>query len=98
MAADSREAQLLSAPIPTVPELAAQASPVSYVAPVAAPFLLLHGKSDRLIPSAQSARLYEMLRRAGTSVEFHAYDGADHMWLGDNDSAMDAVDRTIDFL
>jgi acetyl esterase/lipase len=98
MAADSREAQLLGAPLPTVPELTAQASPVSHAGPDAPPFLLLHGRNDRFIPCVQSERLRDALQQAGNQVEFEVYDGADHMWLGAPDAAAQAVDRTIEFL
>jgi hypothetical protein len=43
MAADSREALLVGAPLPTVPDRVSQASPLSYVRAGAPPFLLLHG-------------------------------------------------------
>jgi acetyl esterase/lipase len=97
-AADSREAQLVGAPLPAVPELAAQASPASHVRPDAPPFLLLHGRNDHLVPCAQSERFRRLLATAGTEVEFDVYDGADHMWLGSPDAADRALERTIDFL
>jgi acetyl esterase/lipase len=98
MAADSREAQLLGAPVPTVPDLAAEASPITYVSPGAPPFLLLHGRADRFIPCVQSERLRDALQGAGAPVEFTGYDGADHMWLGSPAAADDALVRTIGFL
>jgi dipeptidyl aminopeptidase/acylaminoacyl peptidase len=98
MAADSREAQLLGAPPPTVPELTAQASPVSHARPGAPPFLLLHGTSDRLVPCRQSERLRDALAAAGGPVEFETYDGADHMWLGSPAAAERALHRTIEYL
>ena len=98
MAADSREAQLLGAPVPTVPDLAAQASPVTHVSPGAPPFLLLHGRADRAIPCVQSERLRDALQEAGAPVYLTGYDGADHMWLGSPEAAADALTRTIGFL
>ena len=98
MAADAREALLLGEPVPAVPELAAEASPVSQVRPEAPPFLLLHGRDDRLIPCAQSERLAVRLRRTGVPVELETYPGAGHMWLGTPQTAERALDRTIDFL
>ncbi|WP_219419545.1 alpha/beta hydrolase [Pseudonocardia nigra] len=94
----SREAQLLGAPAPTVPEVAAQAGPVHHVSPAAPPFLLLHGRDDRFVPCVQSERLATALRAAGADVDLHVYDGADHMWLGAPDAARDALERTITFL
>jgi acetyl esterase/lipase len=98
MAGDSREALLVGAPLPTVPDRVSQASPLSYVRAGAAPFLLLHGRDDHLIPCSQSQRLREALQQAGNSVEFETYAGSDHMWRGAPAAAADALDRTIDFL
>jgi acetyl esterase/lipase len=90
----TREAQLLGAPAAEVPEQAAQASPVSHASATAPPFLLLHGRADRLVPCVQSERLAGRL----PDVDLHTYDGADHMWLGAPDAAADALDRTVAFL
>jgi acetyl esterase/lipase len=94
----TREAQLLGAPAPALPEAAAQASPVTYASSAAPPFLLLHGETDRFIPSVQSERLHAALVRAGAEAELVVYSGADHMWLGSPDAAADARNRTIAFL
>ena len=96
----SREALLIGAAAPTALEIAAQASPISHVTPSAVPFLLLHGRADRMVPAVQSERLHDALAAAGVRVELHLYDGADHMWLGAAGAAAaaDAVPRTIDFL
>ncbi|WP_249523005.1 alpha/beta fold hydrolase [Modestobacter marinus] len=93
-APDSREAQLLGAPVSTVPELAAQAGPLTHASPSAPPFLLLHGRADRFVPCVQSERLAGLL----PDVQLHTYDGADHMWLGAPDAATDALARTVAFL
>ena len=94
----TREAQLLGAPAPRVPELAAQASPVTHVTPGAPPFLLVHGAADRVIPCVQSERLFSALQEAGVEVEYEVYEGADHMWLGSPVAAEQALDRTVDVL
>jgi acetyl esterase/lipase len=94
----SREAQLLGAPVASVPDVAAQASPVSYASAAAPPFLLLHGVADRFVPCVQSERLSAALRSAGADVELITYEGADHMWRGAPDAAENALIRTIAFL
>ena len=96
--ATTREAMLLGASPATVPALAAQASPVSHVSPAAPPVLLLHGRADRFVPCVQSERLRDALTAAGTPVELHTYDDADHMWLGSPAAATDALTRTVAFL
>ncbi|MCZ2815931.1 alpha/beta hydrolase [Modestobacter sp. VKM Ac-2984] len=95
---DSRESQLLGAPVSAVADRAAEASPITHVSPAAPPVLLLHGRADRFVATAQSQRLHDALAAAGTDVELHTYDGADHMWLGTPEVATDALDRTITFL
>ena len=94
----TREAMLLGAAPATVPERAAQAGPISHVSADAPPTLLLHGRADRAIPAVQSERLHAALVAAGADARLHLYDGADHMWLGSDRAAADAVTRTIDFL
>ena len=94
----TREARLLGAPAPAVPELAAQAAPISHVRPDAPPFLLLHGEADRFIPFVQSVRLHTALVEAGARAELYLYEDADHMWLGSPEAAEQALDRTIDHL
>ena len=96
--ATTREAQLLGAAAVTVPDVAAQASPVSHVSPAAPPFLLLHGRADRFVPCVQSERLHDALAAAGTDVALHTYDDADHMWRGSPAAAADALTRTLAFL
>ena len=95
---ETREARLLGGPVPTVPELAAQAGPISHVRPDAPPFLLLHGEADRFIPFVQSVRLHTALVEAGARAELYLYEDADHMWLGSPEAAEQALDRTIDHL
>jgi acetyl esterase/lipase len=90
----TREALLLGAAPADVPELAAQASPVTHTGPAAPPFLLLHGDADRLVPHDQSVRLAQLL----PDVEFETLPGADHMWLGSPDAARTAFQRTTTFL
>jgi acetyl esterase/lipase len=94
----TREAQLCGGPPPQVPDVAAQASPVTHVSPDAPPFLLLHGAADRFVPCVQSERLYAALVEAGVEAELDVYEDADHMWLGSVEAAGKALDRTIDVL
>jgi acetyl esterase/lipase len=74
------------------PAVAALASPVAHVGPRAAPFLLVHGTADGLVPVAHSRRMRDALRAAGvpaTVVElrgvghaFPALDGRDRPEVG----------------
>lgn len=78
----SREELLLGAPPETVPELARAASPLSHARPGAPPVLLMHGDADDLVPAAQSIRLAEALREAGSPVELRLVPRAGHRWVG----------------
>jgi acetyl esterase/lipase len=94
----TRENRLLGAPAPEVPELAAQASPLSHVRPGAPPFLLLHGEADGVIPPVQSVRLHTALVEAGVPAELLLYEEADHMWVGSPEAPAEALIRTVGFL
>jgi len=66
-----------------------QASPTSYVSKEAAPFLLLHGSADQVVPLAHSKTLAEMMRKAGAQVTMLTFEGAPH----DFDEGKDANAR-----
>ena len=97
--ADARETALLGGLISDLPELAADASPVSHVAAATAPFLLAHGTADLGVPFAQSVRLRDGLLAAGAEVTLHAVEGADHMWQGASDEQLrQLLGATLAFL
>ncbi|MGD0519305.1 MAG: prolyl oligopeptidase family serine peptidase, partial [Thermoguttaceae bacterium] len=50
---------------------AARANPIAYVTPAAAPFLIVHGDQDPLVPLNQSQLLFDALKKAGVSVRLH---------------------------
>jgi acetyl esterase/lipase len=60
------------------PELARAASPVAHAHAGAPPFLLAHGDSDGLVPSAQSRRLHAALRAAGADATLWLLAGGNH--------------------
>ena len=94
---DSREAQLLGAPARSRPDLARQASPLTYASAGAPPILLMHGDADDMVPAAQSVRLADALRAAGATVELELVPGATHLWNGASDVPA-IVQRSIEFL
>lgn len=95
---DTREALLLGSSIAASPEAAAAASPLTHVSSSAPPVLLLHGRADRFIPSAQSERLHDALESAGVPSTITTYEGADHLWLGAPHAAAAALDQTVSFV
>ena len=62
---DSPMGRLLGGPIRDRRELAAKANPIAYVGKDSAPFLIMHGEEDQLVPMNQSELLNEALRKAG---------------------------------
>lgn len=67
------------------PALLAAASPVSYVTADAAPFLLIHGDSDGLVPHSQTDLLAAALAKAGVEHEVVTIKGGDHCFFGAED-------------
>jgi acetyl esterase/lipase len=58
--------------------LAAAASPVSHASKDSAPFLLIHGTADAVVPPAQSERLHAALRTAGADSTLVLIPGMPH--------------------
>jgi acetyl esterase/lipase len=63
----------------------AAASPITYVAPGAPPFLLIHGTADTVVPYEQSEVLAQALTEAGVPVRLVPIEGADHIFNGHDD-------------
>ena len=64
------------------PELYTQASPVTYAAKDAPPFLIVHGTADVVVPLLHSKRLHERLTAAGAASELVRVPGKGHGWFG----------------
>jgi acetyl esterase/lipase len=76
--ADSFESLLLGAPVDTRPDLAREASPLTYVRAQAPPFLIVHGACDTTIAPHQSQLLFDALADAGNDVTFALAGGLGH--------------------
>jgi len=76
--ADNALAKLIGGPIPENKDKAAKASPVTYVTKGAAPFLIMQGDMDNLVPARQSELLAEALKKAGVDVTLRILPGAGH--------------------
>lgn len=90
-APDSPESQLVGGPIQEFKERVARANPITYVAPGAPPFLIVHGDRDPLVPHHQSELLYTALKRAGGDVTLYTVRGGGHGNFTDPE-----VDRLVD--
>jgi acetyl esterase/lipase len=75
---DSPEGKLFGGPIPEKTELARKASPIAHVSKDSPPFLIYHGKKDRLVPWRQSQELHDALKKAGVDSTLYLADEAGH--------------------
>jgi len=78
---NSAESHLVGGPIQTVPDKVKAASPLTYVAKDAPPFLIMHGLADNSVPHQQSILLYEAMVAAGNDVTLRLVDGLPHTFF-----------------
>ncbi len=77
-APNSPESRLIGGAIQENKEKAAKANPLNYVSKDDAPFLILHGDADPLVPLAQSEMLVEALKKVNVPVELIVIKGGGH--------------------
>lgn len=53
-------------------------SPINYVSQISGPLQLQHSKADETVPYQFSVSVNEAMKKAGKTVEFLSYEGADH--------------------
>ena len=95
-AADSPVGKLFGGPVQEHKDLAERANPIHYVAKDAAPFLIMHGDKDPLVPLAQSKVLDEALKKAGAESTLVVIEGAGHG--GPGFGAPENLQKIVDFL
>ena len=82
-----------------VPEIAALASPITAVREGVAPFLLIHGTRDGLVPVEQSRAMRAAVRSAGGKATILELSGLTHAFVGFGSSPRDDVRcTTVAFL
>lgn len=74
----SPESKLIGGPVQENKEKARKASPVTYVSKDSAPFLIMHGDQDNVVPLGQSRELAEALKKAGVEVTLQVVKGNGH--------------------
>ncbi|MBL8295365.1 MAG: alpha/beta hydrolase [Bryobacterales bacterium] len=77
-AADSPESLLVGGPLLENDLIAARANPITYSSKDDAPFLIVHGDQDPLVPLHQSKLLEAALGKAGVSATLYVVSGAGH--------------------
>ena len=78
MQAGNAITHLLGGPISQRQELARQASPLYFVSKDSAPFLIMQGDHDPLVPMQQSQVLHAALGKAGVENTLKILPGAGH--------------------
>lgn len=71
-------ARLLGGAVGDKRDLAILASPLTHVSKDDAPFLIMHGDQDRLVPLSQSRLLDAALKKAGVKSTLHVVKGRGH--------------------
>jgi len=79
------------------PERYVQASPITHVARIKAPLLLLGGEEDTIVDTTQTYRYVEALRREGKYFELFMYPGEQH-GLRELPHQLDSYRQTVRFL
>lgn len=87
----SPESLLVAGSIQEMRGEVARANPIAYVIETAAPFLIVHGDKDPLVPFHQSVLLEAALRKAGVTVQLYTVKGGGHG--GFTDPSVDALTR-----
>ena len=75
---NSPESKLIGGAIQENKEKAKTANPITYVSKDSAPFLIMHGDKDPLVPLGQSQLLEKALKDAGVEVTLKVIEGAGH--------------------
>ncbi|WP_435021608.1 alpha/beta fold hydrolase [Tundrisphaera sp. TA3] len=80
-----------------LPEMAAKASPVTFVTRDDPPMLTFHGTNDPIVPFDQATRLAAAMNRAGVKGRVELVVGAGHGWFGrENHRTMDVTFEFFD--
>jgi acetyl esterase/lipase len=91
------EAVALITDAPT-PEVARQASPLTYVGPGFPPTLLVHGAKDEVVSAKHSREMYDALRRAGVPVDLHVFADQPHGFDATRPYGRRVIDELLFFL
>lgn len=94
---DSFESRLLGTPVSSSPHEVKVADPVHYVRGESAPFLILHGEADTLIPCSQSKYLFEALRGAGADATLVLFEKLKHGFFNNPDLAREDYGATTTY-
>jgi dipeptidyl aminopeptidase/acylaminoacyl peptidase len=75
---------LIGGPVQENKIKARKASPIAYVGKDSAPFLIMHGDKDNIVPLRQSELLADALKKVGVEVKLEVVKGSGHGGPGFN--------------
>ena len=90
---NSPESHLIGGAVQENKDAARAASPITYVSKDDAPFLILHGDKDPLVPYAQSEEFLAALKTAGVDATLQTIQGGGHGGPGFQTPEMQAMVR-----
>jgi acetyl esterase/lipase len=94
--ADSAVGRLFGGPVQEHKELAEKANPIHFITKGAAPFLIMHGDKDNLVPLAQSRILDDALKAAKVESTLVVIEGDGHG--GPGFGTPENLHKIVDFL
>jgi acetyl esterase/lipase len=88
------------------PNVAKNASPLTYITAMSPPFLIQHGDADTTVSLKQSQKLYDALKAQGVPAELVVYPGITHMLakptpsgsMYDAETDQKAIEKLVTFL
>ena len=72
-------------------------SPITFIARVKAPLLVLHGSNDIRVPKEESEQVVALLQAQHGKVEAHYYSNEGH-GFSKRENQIDALERTVEWL
>ncbi|HWE47307.1 MAG TPA: S9 family peptidase [Caulobacteraceae bacterium] len=78
------------------PDIYAAVSPLTYLAQVKAPLLVLQGENDPRVPAEEARQVVDFIHKKGGVVDAHFYAGEGHGFSRPEDEK-DALQRTVDW-
>ena len=71
-------------------------SPITYIANIKAPLLVLQGENDPRVPKEETDQVVDMLKKRGNIVDVHYYPAEGH-GFAKRENQIDSIKRTLDW-
>ena len=71
-------------------------SPITYIANIKAPLLVLQGENDPRVPKEETDQVVDMLKKRGNVVDVHYYPAEGH-GFAKRENQIDSIKRTLDW-